>query len=222
MKGKRRSAVLRKSILGVLAAFTSAFIFPAFSSCSNVAPNIDVIQDTVVFDFPDSKSTPSMRLSVFVQTAADERKVDSVRLVHDASGLEWVCNSPRKVGETEKTVWAGYTNFVPATGSSIPLGLYTFHYVDMAGEESQSQFRVSYPESILKCTPENILSEIRNYDELVAVYDADGILLYLGPRLENWSGDGDIKKSYGLAEKIRVCYRMEGGSVICMMPPKDL
>jgi len=165
---------------------------------------------------------PTMRLSAFVQTAADERRVDFVRLVHDSSGLEWKCSSPRKIAENDASVWAGYTNFVPATGELIPQGQYSFYYNDMAGEESRTRFTIVYPETLPK-TPANLfLSTFSSRDEIMAVYDKDDTLIYFGKRKENWTSNNEIKSTYGLAEKIRICYKMNGGGVICMMPPQEL
>ena len=203
----------------------SAFVpvcLSVFSSCKNVALGIENIQSTIVLDYKDETSLPTMRLSVFVQTSADERRVERVRLVHNQSGMEWICDNPRKIAEDERSVWAGYTNFVPATGSTFPKGIYTFHYTDMAGDESQAPFSLSYPEGLPTTTADKIEESFRNAEQIVGVYDRDGNLVYFGPRAENWQQDSDIKNSYGLAEKIRVCYRFNGGSVICMLPLKDL
>ena len=57
--------------------------------------------------------------------------------------------------------------------------------------------------------------------EGILLYDKDGDLIYYGSRAENWTSDGDIKNSYGLAQKIRLCYKLNGGAVVCMLPPKD-
>lgn len=194
------------------------FIFP---SCSNINIDIVGIQETVVFEYTDASSLPSMRFSAFAETAGDERRVEKIRIVHESSGMEWVCETPRKISGSGSSVWAGYTNFVPATGDVIPRGKYTFHYIDMTGEESEMAFTLNYPESLVS-TPANMLkTSFPGIEEAVALYDRDGSLIYFGARQENWYGNQDIKQEYGLAEKIRICYRLNGGSIVCMLPEQD-
>lgn len=206
------------SFSSILLVLVCLFSFPA---CSNVDLEIVDIQSTLILDYPTDTSLPMMRLSAFVQTSSDERKAERIRILHEESGLEWVCNNPRRVGESDKSVWAGYTNFVPATGSVFPQGKYALYYTDMNGDEVSFKFTISYPESLSSTTADLLKSSVKNMEEVIALYDKDGELIFFGPRAENWDTDGDIKNSYGLAQKIRLCYKLNGGAVVCMLPPKD-
>ena len=142
--------------------------------------------------------------------------------MHNESGLEWECRNPRIISTKKNNEWAGYTNFVASEGSAIPQGAYTLYYVDMAGDESQNVFSVSYPAQLLESTATEFRDMRIDREENIALYDADGLLLFYGERKDSWSTNSDIKKEYGVAEKIRVCYRLYSGNAVCMMPAENL
>jgi len=203
------------------------FLFAAgalllFFSCSSPDTRILNISSTVVFEFKDAENPPSCRLSVFTETSGDERRVSQIRAVHDASSLVWTCNLPRKFAGQKNAVWAGYTNFVPATGSLLPQGSYRLVYVDASGEETEGSFRVSYPENLAESHLADFPQILSGAEEIYAIYDIDGNLMYFAEKKENWKSASDIKNDYGLADKYRVCYRINKGSVICMMPEEKL
>lgn len=206
----------------VLVVFFVSLTFSLFFSCSNVGLDIEDIHHNIVFEFADDTNPPTMRLSVFVETSGDERRVESLKIVHESSGLEWLCKNPRKISGNGNSVWAGYTNFVPPSDDVFPQGRYTFYYTDMAGEICESSFMLSYPNTLVQTTANQLESSYSGIEKCVALYDERGDLLYFGPRLEGWGSDSDIKQSYGLATKIRVCYRLNRESVVCMLEQKDL
>ena len=191
-------------------------------SCSSPDTRIMNISSTVVFDFADSENPPACRLSVFTETSGDERRVSQIRAVHEASSLVWTCPLPRKFTGQKNAVWAGYTNFVPATGSLLPQGRYKLIYMDATGEETEGSFTVSYPEKLATSLSADYPEIVKGAEEIIAIYDVDGNLMYFDKRKENWRSGSDIKNEYGLAGKFRVCYRINKGSVVCMMPEEIL
>lgn len=199
------------------------FLIPFFLfSCSSPDTKILNISSTVIFEFDDAEKTPGCRLSVFTETSGDERRVSEIRAEHEASSLVWKCRFPRKFTAQKKSVWAGYTNFVPATGSLLPQGRYKLVYVDASGEETEGNFSVAYPEKIAESHVADFPGILRGAEEIYAVYDVDGNLMYFAEKKENWKSSSDIKNDYGLADKFRVCYRINKGTVICMMPEEKL
>ncbi|MBR6296008.1 MAG: hypothetical protein IKR40_05985 [Treponema sp.] len=199
-----------------------AGVLTLFFSCSSPDTRILNISSTVVFEFKDEENPPSCRLSVFTETSGDERRVSQIRAVHDASSLVWTCNLPRKFAGQKNVVWAGYTNFVPATGSLLPQGSYRLVYVDASGEETEGSFRVAYPEKLATSHFADYPQILSGVEEIYAIYDIDGNLMYFDGKKENWKSSSDIKNDYGLADKFRVCYRINKGTVICMMPEEKL
>ena len=201
---------------------TGTVILFSFSSCSDSDIRITGLISTVVLDYSDWKSSPSSRLSLFVETSLDERTVNEIRAVHNQSGLEWHCKNPRIISASKNSVWAGYTNFVAASGSTIPQGNYTLYYEDLTGDECQNIFSVSYPVELLETSAVDFKNLRIDREENIALYDADGLLLYYGERKESWRSNSDIKSEYGVAEKMRVCYRLYSGNTVCMMPEESL
>ena len=201
---------------------TGTILLFSLLSCSESDVHITGLFSSVVLDYSDWDSFPSSRFSVFVETSLDERAVSEIRAVHNQSGLEWHCKNPRIISTTKSSTWAGYTNFVAASGSTIPQGNYTLYYEDLAGEECQNIFSVSYPVELLETSAADFRNMRIDREENIALYDADGLLLYYGERKESWITNSDIKKEYGVAEKIRICYRLYNGHTVCMMPEENL
>lgn len=216
---RKASARHTSTFISLLAG--TILLFSLFS-CSDSDSRITGLVSNIVLDWSDWESMPSARLSVFAETSLDERAVHEIRAVHNQSGLEWQCRNPRIIAASKNTTWAGYTNFVAAQGESIPQGSYTLYYQDMAGLECQSSFSVSYPYDLLSSTAAAFREMRIDREENIALYDADGLLLYYGERKEGWTTNADIKKDYGVAEKIRVCYRLYSGNTVCMMPAENL
>ena len=119
---------------GVLSFFCT-LIFSLLSvmlfSCSDSTPQVSTVQSTVVFDFADEKSSPSLRLSIFAETQGDVHRAGEIRLYHEESGMEWLCRSPQKIAGNDKKSWAGHRNFVSPGEASVPQGRYTLYYDDL-------------------------------------------------------------------------------------------
>ncbi|MBO7637541.1 MAG: hypothetical protein J6S91_01050, partial [Treponema sp.] len=135
----KASARQESAIISLLAG--ALLLFSLFS-CSDSDNRITGLVSNVVLDWSDWESMPGARLSVFAETSLDERTVYEIRAVHNQSGLEWQCKNPRIIASSKNSTWAGYTNFVPAQGDTIPQGSYTLYYQDMADIECQSSFSV--------------------------------------------------------------------------------
>ena len=87
----------------------------------------------------------------------------------------------------------------------------------------ENLFELAYQTELASCTSEQFPAIIKGtYVEKLAVYNADDILIYYDIRKEDWTSDQSIKGEYGTAQKMRVCYEIGGGSVVCMMPCRDL
>lgn len=198
------------------------FLMAMLSSCSDTAPQISSVNAVVIFDYEDETNVPKSRISVFAETSEVQR-VKELRAVHEASGLEWTVTSPRKIGGKDARSWAGYTNLVAASGSTIPTGKYNLYYEDAAERECESSFMVGYPSTLTKSKASDIPGIFTNgYTENIALYGSDGTLLYYGKRKVEWSSKNAIRGEFQLAEKMRICYSISNGTVVCMLPPISL
>jgi hypothetical protein len=191
-----------------------------FNSCSDSEPIITSVSDTVIFEFNNETSAPQMRLSLF--TSVDQiQRVRELRAVNETTGLTWTIDSMRLIAGKNNKYWAGYTNLVAASGSTLPTGKYTITYEDAAERECETAFSISYPKEFADKKAADFPAAIKTaYVENVAIYAADGTLLYFGKKRENWSSDKMIKMDYALADNKRVCYSIYNNTVVCMMPAK--
>lgn len=193
-----------------------------FCACSSSEPKIDAVSYSVVFDFADENTQPSVRLSVFVE--ADEiQRVENISVVHDETGLVWKIENPRKILAKDKKTWAGYTNLVAASGSKIPQGKYSVFYTQSSGEETDSSIYVSYPKDFEGKTAGAISSLLPvGYSEKIALYNSDNDLLYFANKKSAWQSNSDIKREYPQAVTKRQVFAPLTNSVVCMMPVEIL
>jgi len=202
----------------------TAFLFLLISSfvatsCSDAASQVTGVTAVMVFDFADTTSEPAERLSLFAETD-DVQRVKSIRAVHEKSGIEWNVQAPRKIGGHDSKTWAGYTNLVPASGSTIPQGKYQLIYEDAAEHESDVFFNVSYPLGFPEKRASDFPAAFMNgCVENIALYSPEGSLIFYGRRKTNWKDDAAIANEYSAAQTMRICYTSVGGAVVCMMPP---
>lgn len=204
----------------IAALFVSGAFFLA--SCSDTTPQVTSVTPVVVFEFQDSTSAPTMRLSIFAETT-DVQRVKELRAVHEESGIQWRIASPRKISGKDAKTWAGYTNLVPASGSVIPLGKYTITYEDASERECEASFFITYPSTFVKSKAYEFPGLFMdNYTENIALYAIDGTLIYYGKRKSGWGTNANIRQDYMIADSMRICYTSLSGGVVCMMPALTL
>ena len=200
--------------------FFSVSVLPGavFLSCADTAPEVVASNATVIFDYKDAETPPQMRLSVFAETGSDARRVSSIRIAPKTGGYEWTAEDPLLVGADGRQ-WAGYTNFAVPAGSTVPLGLYDLFYTDAEEHTVRTDFSVVYPEKLAGSKS----SDVRNIlgpsaKEILAVYTADGTLIYYDVRKPEWADDEAVWNEMKLASSIRTCWTLADNSVVCLMP----
>lgn len=209
---------LCQKIYLIIAAAASFF----FLSCAESTPELSSVTGTAVFDFADNNSVPSVRISLFVSTASDARRVQKITATCLKSGYQWIIDNPRVISSDGKQ-WAGYTNIEPRTGETIATGKYSVLYTDAAGRETDMYFNISYPESLLTAKTDTIRACITSpLEDTAALYDAAGQLIYFGKAKESWQTADKVLFDYPDALIRRSCLSTPDLSVICMLPPENL
>lgn len=197
----------------ILFSFVSLFL-----SCSDSTPTINSVVSSVIFQFDDETSFPATRISLFASTNEIQR-VEQMRAINETTGLVWNIAAPRKFQSKDNVSWTGYTNLVPASGSSIPMGRYDLFYTDSAERECDANFYISYPKDYIEKKASDFPGAIQStYTTNVALYTVDGSLLFYGKKKKTWSTNEMILKDYMLADTMRICYGVSNDSVIIMMP----
>lgn len=206
----------------VLAAILlSFFLF----SCSSEDPSVSSSSYKLIYDFKDEESLPDVSLSVFVAVESDETRGESLRIINEKSGLEWKCSGAelRKIEANEDNKWVGYTNFRPAKDSSFPKGLYSVCYEDKSELEAESSFRLLYPDELAGAKSSDF-PQIFTVPSVkkIAIYSNEDELLFFGEEPHTWENNENILMELKTAWCKRVCYCINGNSVLCLMPPVEL
>ena len=199
----------------LLLLFVSFFLI----SCENSEPEILSVTSSVVFDFKDDSSFAVPRLSVFVETGSDARRVDFISVTCKKNNYTWIDTSPELIS-SNSTQWAGSSNLALANNDAIPFGLYDLKYSDAEGREVQTVFSVFDTEmykNVLSTKIKTLLTE--DYNEKIAIYDSSDILLYYGEKNSSWKTDEDVFSLNSKAAYYRTCYEIFSGGVIFLLPP---
>ena len=210
----------RSRIRNFIASLFITFTLFSFFSCSDSSPSISIISPTLVADYSDSLSSPSVRLCVFAEVNSDIRRCDYVKARHEGSGLEWIADEPRLIaGRTRK--FAGWSDFVVPSGMDIPSGKWTFTFSDFSGEESSGTFFLNYDKKMLEKKAGDFPDAIKeSRNEVYAVYTDKGLLCYFGEKKRTWNNlEASILKHYPNAKYYRKCYQTKNKTVVYMMPP---
>jgi len=190
-----------------------------FISCADTEPSILTVKSSVVFDFADKQSVPTVRFSVFVQPGKEVQRVRTIKVTCAANGYEWIISNPSRI-VSDKGQWAGSTQLVPRYSEEINQGVYTVTYTDKADHSVDSTFSIVYPEGLIQAKAADVPGMMGgNRVENIAMYAENGKLLYYGPRKKNWNSDADIWNGSEDAVQMRICWCSSDESVICLMPP---
>lgn len=201
----------------VLSLFTAGILL--FSGCSDSEPELVSAKGYVVFDFQDETKTPSSRLAAFAEISSEVRRVSSIRVKNLSTDFEWNCLTPA-IFSNDKKQWSGYAEFLSPDGMEIPSGIYDFFYADAQGKEVSSAFLISYDEKLTGSTAEKAVQLVqKNSKEQYALYTEKNILLYFGPKKQNWTEDSKIFNFDKKADYYRKIYTGTNSSVVCIMPP---
>lgn len=154
------------------------------AGCAGSDAELESASGIVVLDYRAEGAPPSVRLSVFAQTASDARRAESLKIASEATGFEWAADEPL-VMEADKSRFVYYPDFVTAAPEKIPAGAYRLDYTDAEGNCVQSLFSVSYPEELADSDAAAAETFFQGRaEERLAVYDGNGVLLYFGERTD--------------------------------------
>ena len=208
----KKHALKLPSFASVLAVTLCLF------SCSAQVNSIQSVSASVIFDYSDLNSPPSVSLSVFAQPAYDAQRVASVSIASIETGWEWKSDRPVVLPSKRDSGWAGFLNCVPESGKELPQGSYMFFCTDLAFDSSDTAFSVSYPRELLTLNQKDAVDFVTSRGGFVyntALYDSDGILLYYGEQ------DAD-RNRYPTARSKRTFLVSQGLNIICMLSKEKI
>ena len=209
----------KKIFSALFSVFLVVILSCATVACSQVVPDIVQADYSVVFDYKDAENLPSSRLCVFVASESDVRRYSAIRLVSKETGLIWETGDILKLQESDRQ-WSGNANFVPPEKEVIPSGVYEVTFINADEEEDSLEFKVKYNEAYYETLSVDVpeLMKKQNGINKIAIYDADGKMLYFGNRNADLLSVRGIWNNYREAEIFQDIWCSADLSVMCIMP----
>lgn len=193
-------------------------------SCADSAPSLAAVSAKLICEYTTAADMPAVSLSVFVQPISPPERVDSLTLIHNASGLEWRVSHPVIIGNgrtsaQEGSAWVGSGFIMPANGCKLPSGAYTVVYTDLAGRTAVLEFALCVSENLYELTGRETAAEYGGHSSAgVLIYAADNTLLYCGEKKPEWDSFERVRLEYENAACIREYIAVQDTDVICIMP----
>jgi len=200
----------------IVTAAVSLFFFIA---CADEQPRIVSEEVRAVFDYQNHDKPPVSRLSVFLNTGSDCRRIRQIRITHSATGYEWIISDPVLI-KSRDGQWCGSATLFPRYSENILQGAYSFTCTDLAGRMVSGMFTVTYPVQLADATAEQAGRFIGSGGtEYIVLYAESGKMLYYGARKNNWNTEEAVWKEYSDAAEMRTCLLSADGLVVCLLPP---
>lgn len=200
-------------------------ILPVLFSCSDSPPAVDFVEASLVVEFPERSAPQTQRLCLFLRTESDPRRAEAIVVRSPAAfqefPLEWRVESPKSV-EMQGMDFSVSALLSPPPGSPVPRGGYAVTYEDSAGNDVEAEFSVEYEDSLISAGAGDFPGILGKAEERLALYDADGRMVFLGKPSKNWKADSDIRKERKDAVFKRYVYYTEEQKIVCLMPVERL
>lgn len=197
----------------------AAFVFPFFfCSCSDDPVATAAVQSHLILDWEDEQSLPVERLSVFIETSSNVRRIESFSV--KSGDFTWNVDSPI-VFQAGNGQWVGWPHLEPPNiaqnkRAAFPLGNYEVECVDAAGKKDKAVFAIMINAALLDATSDKVEGLVPAPQKRVAVYSDGNELLYFDAAKNNWLSDAAIFS--GVKDSAYYRNAVSAGSALCFMP----
>lgn len=190
-------------------------------SCSNVLPELEQSDYSVIFDYKNENLPPDVRLAVFMESKSDVRRFSRIRIKSLETGFIWDFDNIEMVLESDGgSQWAGNTNLKAPENEVIPNGKYEVTYYNADEKYVSSSIEVEYDTSFydIKATEiEKIMKENGGILK-IAIYNKEKLMIYFGEKTEEFQTDNSIKNAYVDADYYKDVWNSKNSNVIFIMP----
>jgi len=190
-------------------------------SCSNVAPELEQSDYSVIFDYKNENIPPDVRLAIFMESKSDVRRFSRIRIKSLETGFIWDFDNIEMVLESDGgSQWAGNANLKAPENEVIPNGKYEVTYYNADEKYVSSSIEVEYDTSFydIKATEiEKIMKENGGILK-IAIYNKEKLMIYFGEKTEEFQTDNSIKNAYVDAEYYKDVWNSKNSNVIFIMP----
>lgn len=205
--------------------FRSLFlIFPLFLlSCSQNLPDVARIDYSVIFDFQDDENLPNARLSVFVESYSDVRRVEKITITSTKNQFCWQINNPDLI-ENKGTQWCGNANLKMPNKDFFPLGIYKVQYENSDENSDNDKFTLNYDTKIYNQKATEIPDFLRgkNAKNKIIIYDMEKTIIYFGERKKEMKDVRGIWNQFSNAAFYQDVWTLPRNTVICVLPIKEV
>ncbi|MDR3311941.1 MAG: hypothetical protein LBS64_02265 [Spirochaetaceae bacterium] len=188
------------------------------AACSDSPPELAEARLIPVFEFSQEKTRPSMFVHLLVHPTSDLTLADSIALVQPDTGFVWRVTGATAL-ENPDAPWVTGPRLAPAVGAGFSEGTYRVVYTDSSERAAQVEAPLTYLPEILSATIDTVAQYLPdNAARRLAVYDAQGFLLYFGSRGSDLGDDTAIRAKYPLAFSWRECISPPGNALGVLLP----
>jgi hypothetical protein len=168
----------------------------ALAACSDSVPALAEVRIMPVFEFADDSSNPRMFASLLVRPTSDVERIQTLTLVQPSTGYQWLITSPATMTMRDGTWVTG-----PRLASEDPTGFvegdYEVIYTDSSDRVARLPLTLKYASGYLTTTTATFMQLMpRNAVTKIAVYDAEGQLIYFGPRSDDMGDNDAVKRKF--------------------------
>ena len=190
-------------------------------SCSNVAPELEQSDYSVIFDYKNENIPPDVRLAIFMESKSDVRRFSRIKIKSLETGFIWDFDNIEMVLESDGgSQWAGNANLKAPENEVIPNGKYEVTYYNADEKYVSSSIEVEYDTSFydIKATEiEKIMKENGGILK-IAIYNKEKLMIYFGEKTEEFQTDNSIKNAYVDADYYKDVWNSKNSNVIFIMP----
>ncbi len=192
-------------------------------SCSQNLPEVKYALPTVIFEYENEDSLPKGRLSIFVESASEVRRYNTITIKSLEKNYVWDTNDIVKFKVSDK-MYAGYTNFVAPDGEEIPSGVYEITYINADDEKTEINATLRYDTVFYKTKGTEIpdLMKTKRAAISILIYNIDKKVIFFGEKKDELSNSRKIWNKYKDAAFYQDVWTLPDNSVMCVMPLKEV
>ena len=196
-----------------------------FSSCKQVSPEIRAVFSCVIFEYSDNEKLPEARVSVYMDSISDIRRVDSIEFNSLTSDYKWKIESEEiQLISNSNKQWAGNSNLYMPYKYQFPTGQYEIIYTNADGKFLKSKVNLKYESVFYEKFADEIPSfmESKKGKKQIAIFDKENKMIYFGEQDEELKNNRAIWLKYKDAAFYKEIWTLSDNSVMCILPKKDV
>jgi hypothetical protein len=205
--------------------FLFFFLILLVFSCKQVSPEMRGVSTCVVFDYSDYQTLPQARLSIYVDSNSDVRRVDSIEINSLTTDLKWIIeNEEIQLFNDSKKQWAGNSNLYMPYKNQFPNGQYELIFKNADEKFQKSKVNLKYDSAFYEKLADEIPSfmESKKGKKQIAIFDKENKMIYFGEQDEELKNNRAIWLKYKDAAFYKEIWTLSDNSVMCILPKKDV